>query len=102
MGFKAVLFSAFVTKFNKFNKCAERVLLVTDKLIFKLDTVKFKNMKEGVAIGALTGLSVTPGQDQLVVFHCPGGNDFVVSLHNTAKEDRVGELVGIICNAFEK
>lgn len=100
--FQSVLFSSFITKFNKFNKCAERVLLVTDQYVFKLDSTKFRNMKDGIAISGLTGLSVTPGQDQLIVLHCPGGNDFVISLHSMSKDDRVGELVGIICNRYSR
>lgn len=100
--FSNVLFSSFVTKFNKFNKCAERAMLVTDQHVFKLDNVKFRNMKDGVAINVLTGLSVTPGQDQLIVLHSPGGNDLVISLHTSAKEDRVGELVGVLCNQYAK
>ncbi|XP_025831898.1 myosin-IA isoform X2 [Agrilus planipennis] len=100
--FQEVLFSSFVTKFNKFNKCAERVLLVTNRYIFKLDCAKFKNMKEGIPFTDLTGLSVTPGQDQLIVMHCRGGNDFVVSLYSNLKEDKIGELVGLLCNQFAK
>ncbi|KAF5295154.1 hypothetical protein FQR65_LT10542 [Abscondita terminalis] len=98
--FQNILFSSYVTKFNKFNKCAERVLLVTDKYVFKLDSIKFKNMKDGISIDALTGLSVTPGQDQLIVLHSPGGNDLVISLHGATKDDHVGELVGILCNQY--
>ncbi|XP_050497892.1 unconventional myosin ID isoform X1 [Diabrotica virgifera virgifera] len=98
--FNNVLFSSFVTKFNKFNKVAERVMLVTDQYVFKLDTQKFRNMKEGVAIGELTGISVSPGQDQLIVLHCPGGNDLVVSLHCDRQEDRIGECIGVICNRY--
>lgn len=98
--FNKVLFSSFVTKFNKFNKCAERVVLVTDQALFKLDCQKFKNMKEGVALKDLTGVSVSPGQDQLVVLHCVGGNDFVVSLHGMKQEDRIGELVGVLASAY--
>lgn len=100
--FEAVLFSSFVTKFNKFNKVAERVMLVTDRAVFKLDGEKFRNMKEGVAIGDLTGLSVSPGHDQLVVLHCPGGNDLVVSLRGERREDRVGECVGVICHRYSQ
>ncbi|XP_076272228.1 unconventional myosin ID isoform X2 [Rhynchophorus ferrugineus] len=95
-----VLFSSYVTKFNKFNKVAERVMLVTDDFVFKLDSEKFRNMKEGVPLKDLTGISVTPGQDQLIVLHCPGGNDLVVSLHCLKQEDRIGECVGTICNRF--
>lgn len=100
--FQSVLFSSFVTKFNKFNKCAERVMLITDQYIFKLDCVKFRNMKDGVAISALTGISVTPAQDQLIVLHCYGGNDLVVSLHSTSRDDRIGEVVGILCNRYAR
>ncbi|XP_030751648.1 unconventional myosin ID isoform X2 [Sitophilus oryzae] len=98
--FSQVLFSSYVTKFNKFNKVAERVMLVTDEYIFKLDCEKFRNMKEGVLLRDLTGISVSPGQDQLIVLHCPGGNDLVVSLHCLKQEDRIGECVGTICNKF--
>lgn len=100
--FNSVLFSSYVTKFNRFNKVAERVLVISDKYLFKLDCNKFKNMKEGIELGNLTGVSITPGRDQLIVLHCPDGNDMLVSLHNISKEDRVGELVGIICNQFYK
>ncbi|CAG9816020.1 unnamed protein product, partial [Phaedon cochleariae] len=98
--FGAVLFSSYVTKFNKFNKVAERVMLVTDQSVFKLDCEKFRNMKEGVAVADLTGISVSPGEDQLIVLHCPGGNDLVVSLRSQRLEDRVGECVGVLCNRY--
>lgn len=98
--FQNVLFSSFLTKFNRFNKVAERVLLVTDKALYKLDSTKFRNMKEGVDIVQLTGISVSPGRDQLIVLHCTGGNDFVVCLHSATKEDYVGELIGVLCNRY--
>ncbi|XP_060522962.1 unconventional myosin ID isoform X2 [Cylas formicarius] len=98
--FNTVVFSSYVTKFNKFNKVAERVMLVTDQFVFKLDCEKFRNMKEGVSLRDLTGLSVSPGQDQLLVLHCPRGNDLVVSLHAQKPEDRVGEAIGTICSAY--
>lgn len=98
--FGKVLFSSFVTKFNKFNKCAERVILVTDQAVYKLDSLKFRNMKEGTNISDITGLSVSPGQDQLIVVHCVGGNDLVVSLHSLKQEDRIGELIGVLCSAY--
>lgn len=98
--FTNVLFSSFVTKFNKFNKVAERVMLITDQFVFKLDTLKFRNMKEGTTIGELTGISVSPGHDQLIILHCPGGNDLVVSLHCDKQEDRIGECIGVLCNRY--
>lgn len=98
--FSMVLFSSFITKFNKFNKTTERVMLVTDLLIFKLDNLKYKNMKEGMAIKDITSLSVSPGNDQLIVIHSPNQNDLVVSLHNKSQDDRIGELIGILSNRY--
>lgn len=100
--FQMVLFSSNVTKFNRFNKVAERVLLVTDKSLYKLDNTKYRNMKEGIEYTQMTGISVSPGKDQLIVIHCVGGNDLVISLHNNNKEERIGELVGVLCNRFYK
>jgi len=40
------MFSAFVRKVNRFRKVADRVLLVTDMSIYKLDATKFKAMKK--------------------------------------------------------
>lgn len=48
--FNKVMFSSFVRKTNKFNKCADRAILVTDNAIYKLDTMKFKPMKKGMPI----------------------------------------------------
>lgn len=45
-----VMFSSFIKKTNKFNKCADRALLVSDIAVYKLDTIKFKPMKKGMPI----------------------------------------------------
>lgn len=96
--FRAVLFSAFVKKFNKCNKSADRAIIVTDGAIYKLDGPKnkFRNMKRTVAIKEITSISVSPGRDQLVVFHSHHNNDLVIALqgeHQPLKEDRVGEII---------
>ena len=44
------MFSSFVKKTNKFNKCADRVLLISEYSIYKLDTTKFKSMKKAMPI----------------------------------------------------
>lgn len=51
-GFRFVMFSAFIKKFNRFNKTAERALVVTDNAIYKIDGPKnkFKNMKRSIMI----------------------------------------------------
>lgn len=98
---KDVKFSCFVRKVNKFNKVAQRALLVSDLNIYKLDpTHKFKPMKKGWPISEVIGLSVTSGQDQLIVIHSSKGNDLVISLES--KEDRVGELVGVLRSRYSQ
>ena len=49
-------------------------------------------------IAEITGLSVSPGRDQLITIHSNHGNDFIASI--ISKEDRVGEIVGILSNAY--
>ncbi|GLV32974.1 Myosin 31DF [Carabus blaptoides fortunei] len=100
--FKEILFSSYVRKFNRFNKCAERVIVITDQAIYKMDNCKFKSMKKGIMIEEVKGISVTSGQDQLIVIHTSFGNDFVVSLVTDTKQDRVGELIGILCTRYQQ
>ncbi|XP_050418381.2 unconventional myosin-Id isoform X2 [Patella vulgata] len=102
-GFSRVLFSSFVKKVNKHNKTADRALLITDKYIYKLDQKKkFKPMRKGIPLIEITGLGLTPESDQLIVIHLSGGNDLVLCLMNNKKEERVGELVGILCSHWQK
>ncbi|XP_066998175.2 unconventional myosin ID [Anabrus simplex] len=98
--FNKVLFSGFIRKTNRFSKCADRALLVTDNSIYKLETTKFKPMRKGSPLHEITGLSLSPGRDQLLVIHSSKGNDLVVSLQNSVGEDRVGELLGVLCHRY--
>lgn len=98
--FKTVLFSAFIRKTNRFNKPKDRVLVVTEHAIYKLESSKFKTMRKGMPITEITGLSVSPGMDQLITIHSNRGNDFIMSI--IAKDDRVGELVGILTNRYSQ
>ncbi|KAG7204040.1 hypothetical protein KM043_001899 [Ampulex compressa] len=98
--FKTVLFSAFIRKTNRFNKQADRVLVVTEHAVYKLESSKFKSMKKCMPIAEITGLSVSPGKDQLITIHSNRGNDFIMSI--IAKEDRIGELVGILSNRYSQ
>ncbi|XP_068150663.1 unconventional myosin ID [Drosophila tropicalis] len=103
--FRQVLFSAFAKKFNKHNKQAERAFIITDTTIHKLDGIKkkFRDLNHTIAIKDLTSISVTPGRDQLIVFHSPDNNDLVFALQgetSTLKEDRIGEVVGIVCKKY--
>lgn len=51
----------------------------------------------------LLGISVSPGKDQLIVFHSPKENDLVVALegeHDPLKEDRIGELIALVAKRY--
>jgi len=100
-----ILFSSFIKKVNKWNKTEDRAIVVTEKGIYKLDPKhNFKIMKDGIPLDKISSLSVTEGPDQLFVIHLEGGNDFVFCLvdRKSGKEERVGELVGIITRQYKK
>lgn len=52
----------------------------------------------------VTGLSVSPGKDQLVVFHTKDNRDLIVCLQGMvpAGESRIGELVGTLLSHFKR
>lgn len=101
--FQNVLFSSFALKTNRHNKSADRAVLVTDNNVYKIDTNKFKPMKKGLPINQITGISISPGIDQLIVIHSNLGNDLVLSLHlNQIKDDLVGELVGVLLTRYHQ
>ncbi|KAI8042895.1 unconventional myosin ID isoform X1 [Drosophila gunungcola] len=102
---RQVLFSAFAKKINQCNKQKNRAFIVTDSTIYKLEGIKrkFHDMKRSIGIRELTSISVSPGRDQLIVFHSPKNKDLVFSLqgeHTPLKEDRIGEVVGIVCKKY--
>lgn len=99
--FRRVLFSSFVRKINRHNKCAERVLVVTDKYLYKLDNKKFKPLRSPIPLENITGISVSPGTDQLVILHLKGGNDLVVALTCRHNDNRIGELIGTVVHQWQ-
>ncbi|XP_020854732.1 unconventional myosin-Ig isoform X1 [Phascolarctos cinereus] len=102
-GFRNVLFSSHVRKVNRFNKSRDRALLLTDKHLYKLEPSKQYRVMRAVPLSHVTGLSVTSGQDQLVVLHAKGQDDLVVCLHRTQPkmDNRIGELVGMLAGHFQ-
>ncbi|TWW82144.1 Unconventional myosin-Id [Takifugu flavidus] len=59
---------------------------------------------EAVEQMEVTGVSVSPGKDQLVVFHTKDNRDLVVCLQGMvpANESRIGELVGTLLSHFKR
>ncbi|XP_051968101.1 unconventional myosin-Id-like isoform X2 [Xyrauchen texanus] len=101
--FMRVLFSCNVRKINRFNKAEDRTLLITDRHLYKMDPVKqYKPMKT-TPLYNVTGVSVSPGKDQLVVFHAKDNRDLIVCLQGMvpAGDSRIGELVGTLLSHFK-
>ncbi|KAM3962652.1 LOW QUALITY PROTEIN: unconventional myosin ID [Aphomia sociella] len=96
------LFSCKVHKFNRYNKLAERCLLITDSSIYKLDSNTFKVLKKPTPIAEVGAVRIMSSDVQLVVVSVPAANnDLVVGLVPPAgAADLVGELVGVLANRY--
>ncbi|XP_030023983.2 unconventional myosin ID [Manduca sexta] len=100
------LFSCKIHKFNRFNKAAERCLLVTDSAIYKLDAHSFKPLKKPTPITDVGAIRIMSTDVQLVVISIPSAkNDLVVGLvvpqpaaHRQARPR--GELLGVLANRY--
>uniref|UniRef100_A0A8C2I801 Unconventional myosin-Id n=1 Tax=Cyprinus carpio TaxID=7962 RepID=A0A8C2I801_CYPCA len=96
--FMRVLFSCNVRKINRFNKAEDRALLITDRHLYKMDPVKLYKPMKSIPLYNVTGVSISPGKDQLVVFHTKDNRDLIVCLQGMvpAGDSRIGELVGTL------
>ncbi|XP_026885184.2 unconventional myosin-Id isoform X1 [Electrophorus electricus] len=101
--FMRVLFSCNVRKINRFNKSENRAVMITDRHLYKLDPLKQYKPMKSTPLYNVTGLSVSPGKDQLVVFHTKDSRDLIVCLQGMvpAGESRIGELVGTLLSHFK-
>ncbi|KAM4689823.1 unconventional myosin-Ig [Discoglossus pictus] len=99
----SVLFSCHIRKVNRFNKCKDRALLITDHHIYKLEPKKQYKIIKTQPLSMVTGISITGAQDQLVVLHTQKHDDMAFCLHRMEppNESRVGELVGVLVNHFK-
>uniref|UniRef100_A0A8C9SVF5 Myosin ID n=1 Tax=Scleropages formosus TaxID=113540 RepID=A0A8C9SVF5_SCLFO len=102
--FMRVLFSSNVRKINRFHKCEDRAVLITDRHLYKMDPLKQYRPMKSIPLYNVTGVSVSPGKDQLVVFHTKDSRDLIVCLQGMvpAGESRVGELVGALLSHFKR
>uniref|UniRef100_A0A8C7Y559 Unconventional myosin-Id n=1 Tax=Oryzias sinensis TaxID=183150 RepID=A0A8C7Y559_9TELE len=96
--FMRVLFSCNVRKINRFHKTENRAVLITDRHLYKMDPLKQYKPMKSIPLYNVTGVSVSPGKDQLVVFHTKDSRDLVVCLQGMvpANESRIGELVDYV------
>lgn len=100
-GVNNVIFSSKMLKINKFKKTSDRLLLISEKKIYKLDDKKSKVMR-GENLSDVVGLSCGTKDDQLVVIHMKDKNDLVACLTAPQGQDWVGELTACLATAKNK
>uniref|UniRef100_A0A4W5PQL1 Unconventional myosin-Id n=1 Tax=Hucho hucho TaxID=62062 RepID=A0A4W5PQL1_9TELE len=83
-----------VSQINRFHKAEDRAVLITDRHLYKMDPLKQYKPMKSIPLYNVTGISVSPGKDQLVVFHTKDSRDLVVCLKGMvpAGDSRIGEL----------
>uniref|UniRef100_A0A670YNC3 Myosin ID n=1 Tax=Pseudonaja textilis TaxID=8673 RepID=A0A670YNC3_PSETE len=99
--FFAILFDYL--QINRFNKVEDRAIFITDRHLYKMDPIKYYKVMKTIPLYNLTGLSVSNGKDQLVVFHTKDNKDLIVCLVNmhSLNENRIGELIGVMADHFK-
>jgi len=96
-----VVFSSRIYKLNTKGKQDERILVITDKHLYRLDPKSFKLHKTPVPLEQVTGFSISAGEDQAVVIHLgqDADNDLVVTLRGNAC---AAELVSLIAQQVDE
>uniref|UniRef100_A0A671NIS2 Unconventional myosin-Id n=1 Tax=Sinocyclocheilus anshuiensis TaxID=1608454 RepID=A0A671NIS2_9TELE len=84
-------------------KAEDRALLITDRHLYKMDPVKQYKPMKSIPLYNVTGVSISPGKDQLVVFHTKDNRDLIVCMQGMvpAGDSRIGELVGTLFSHFK-
>eukprot|EP00049_Salpingoeca_infusionum_P014803 m.281080 g.281080 ORF g.281080 m.281080 type:complete len:1009 (+) comp15751_c6_seq3:330-3356(+) len=89
-----IIFSSQVFKLNTKGKQDERVLVVTDKNLYKLDAVTYKIHKVPVPLADILGFAMSQGEDQAVVIRLKADTDLVVTLRGDACSAELVSLIG--------
>lgn len=88
---------------NKRAKTQERAILVTDTEIFKLDPRKhFQRKKSPLSLAEVEGVSVSPLLDQAFAVHFRSGKDLLCFMLNPRNENRIAELVAVLCQICQR
>lgn len=103
-----ILFSSHIVKASPslFKKNSNRVLVIGERNIYKLDAVNYKVLSHS-AINEINSVGVSAGdRDQLVAIHLRGGCDLICALVNMDNAtparpiNLVGELIAILYLQF--
>ncbi|KAF0984113.1 hypothetical protein FDP41_008028 [Naegleria fowleri] len=91
-GDKELLFSGQVLKYNKHFKKQYRLLVVTDMNVYNIDEQEFK-IKRKIGLDEITGVSVSPFDDNVFVLHCPTSGDYLL------EDEKKTEIIAALQNA---
>ena len=64
------LYSAHVMKLNRSMKPNPRIYALCDLHLYRLDQSYQLKKKAPIELGQITGISISPGNDQALVIHC--------------------------------
>lgn len=68
------LYSCYIIKLNRKEKPDPRVFALCDHYLYRLDVHSFRLTKKApISLEDVTGFSISPGNDQALVFHCKVG-----------------------------
>ncbi|EFC49629.1 myosin [Naegleria gruberi] len=87
-----LIFSGQVLKYNKNFKKQHRLLVVTDKNVYNIDEQEFK-IKRKIPLEEITGVSVSPFDDNVFVMHCPTSGDYLL------EDEKKTEIISALQNA---
>ena len=93
-----VLFYISFLQINKRGRVQYRALLVSDNYIFKLDPNKgYQRKKVPIPLQDVIGIGLSPSTDQGFVVYLKGGSDLLCYMLVPQSENRVTELVALLC-----
>jgi len=104
-GDSEILFADYVKKVNRYGKAQKMCIVVTDRNIYKQDPKSYKVVKFGTPIASLSGISLSPFKDGMVVLHCKeetGLRDLVLNLNLTQGEEKFSEMVAVVSSIYKK
>ena len=69
--------SCHVTKLNRKDRPNPRIFVLCDRNFYRLDPNYVLTKKGPVNFDEVTGMSISPGNDQSLVIHCSVSNNYV-------------------------
>ncbi len=91
-GDRRVFFAAHVLKLNHKGKQDERVVVIGDRHVYRLDGKKFTATKPPIPLASVTGFALSAGVDQALVIRLPG-DDLVITLRGQVTAPEVVAVV---------